>query len=146
MRKALLLMVVLVVVGCDGLPWNPITAIQKGAGAPDFATEAEVAVKKALDDWVFGDANYKLDSNAGIRFGDVDYNMGDPLTSYEIVATKEIGPTWAEVAVRLVFPTRGGVHEIKKSVSYSVWKTEEGYWQIGMAIDVGVKRAVSVEN
>ena len=92
----------------------------------------------------FGDATFKADSDANIRFGDVDYNTGVPLTSYEIVATREVDPgKIACVAVRLVFPTRGGVHEIKKSVSYTVWRADEGYWQTGMAIDASVKRGVS---
>jgi hypothetical protein len=146
MKKAVLLVLSLALAGCDGLAPNATTEPQKQeSAAPDFAAEAEAVMKKALDDWVFGDANYKLESNADIRFGDLDYNTGVPLTSYEIVAAKEVRPDMAEVAVRLVFPTRGGVHEIKKSVSYTVWKTEEGYWQTGPAIDASVKRGVSVE-
>lgn len=147
MKKALLLIGILVLAGCDGLAPDAKPEPQKEeSAAPNFAAEAEAVLKKALDDWVFGDANYKLQSDADIRFGDLDYNTGVPLTSYEIVATKQLSPKLAEVAVRLVFPTRGGVHEIKKSVSYTVWKTEEGYWQTGMAIDAAVKRGVSVDN
>ena len=147
MKKAVLLIGVLALAGCDGLAPDAKPETQKEESvAPDLAAEAEAVVKKALDDWVFGDANYKLQSDAEIRFGDVDYNTGVPLTSYEIVAAKEVSPDMAQVAVRLVFPTRGGVHEIKKSVSYTVWKTDEGYWQTGMAIDASVKRGVSVDN
>jgi hypothetical protein len=147
MKKAVLLVGLLALAGCDGLTTKVKPEPQvKETVAPDFATQAESVVKKALDDWVFGDANYKLASSADIRFGDLDYNTGVPLTSYEIVATKEMGSDMAVVAVRLVFPTRGGVHEIKKSVSYTVWNAEEGYWQTGPAIDASVKRGISAGN
>ena len=137
----------LALAGCDGAIPNAKPETQKEEPlAPDLAAEAEAIVKKALGDWVFGDANYKLQSDADVRFGDVDYNTGVPLTSYEIVGAKEASPNMAQVAVRLVFPTRGGVHEIRKSVFYTVWKTDDGYWQTGPAIDASVKRGVSARN
>ncbi len=145
MKRAVLLIIMLALAGCDGVAPNATTKPQKqeAATAPDAAVEAEAVMKKVLDDWMFGNATYKLDSGGDIRCGDLDYNTGVPLSSYEIIATKQMSPTMAEVAVRLVFPTRGGIHEIKKNVFYPVWKTKEGYWQTGMAVDAAVKRSVS---
>ena len=153
MKTLIVLMGLLVQAGCDGMAPNAKTEPQKkaetkkeGSVAPDVAEEAKAVLKKALDDWVFGDATYKVDSDAEIRFADLEYNFGSPLTSYEIVAAKQLTPNMVDVAVRLVFPTRGGIHEIKKSVSYSVWKTEEGYWQTGVAVDASIRRAVSADS
>lgn len=144
MKKAVLLVIMLALTGCEGVAPNDTPEPEKEAAtAPDAAVEAEAVMKKVLDDWMFGNATYKLDSGGDIRCGDLDYNTGVPLSSYEIIATKQMSPTMAEVAVRLVFPTRGGIQEIKKNVFYPVWKTKEGYWQTGMAVDAAVKRSVS---
>ena len=172
MKKMVLLIGLLVLAGCDGpaskatkeprktessppeaesaTPEITATAPPRKAATPDLATEAEAVMRRALDDWVFGEAHFRTGAKADIDFGDLYYNIGNPLSSYEVVAVKEVDTDEAKVAIRLSLPTRGGIAEIKKNISYTVLKNGPkgieitgSRWMIGPA---GVNDDASGEN
>lgn len=104
--------------------------------APAAAPEAEATqkLKTVLDAWVFGDGLQKIrDDHPEIGFTDFDV-ISYRLMKYELGPARSISNSpevkRCEVAVTLVFQSKGGA-EVKKSRTYMAdWTTRDNKWHM----------------